>query len=412
MSPDLARVGVHSPEFGRSANQMRAASSDLAAARVEQRRVADRQVSLVQDRSDAAAKVSRARAEQDATAGAVRTAQRRLDARRVERQAIKDATARARSELRRLAIAAYVGGSDPPLISLVSNVAELSTQGKKRTLFSAASDRRIFQIHARLDALRRAQRRVHDGLRAVSQSEEAAGRAADRLTAGMRHRDAIDAQIADNTVQARAALQATMRREMALSAARTNAADDRVLSTVDGADFPLVALDAYWRAAHTAPCRIEWWGLAGISRVESGHGTAQGSSLAADGETTKAIIGIPLDGQGGTALIGDTDGGLLDQDPLFDRAVGPMQFIPSTWARWASDGNGDLVNDPQNIYDVAVAAARYLCFGRLDLTTDPGLRAGYFSYNQSPPYVDRVLSEAHGYQTSVSIPPPMAPASP
>ena len=38
---------------------------------------------------------------------------------------------------------------------------------------------------------------------------------------------------------------------------------------------------------------------------------------------------------------GDTDGGELDKDTVYDRAVGPMQFIPSTWAVVKVDADGD-----------------------------------------------------------------------
>jgi membrane-bound lytic murein transglycosylase B len=102
-------------------------------------------------------------------------------------------------------------------------------------------------------------------------------------------------------------------------------------------------------------------------------------------------------------LIADTDGGSIDGDTTYDRAVGPMQFIPSTWDRWGRDGNDDGVVDPQNIYDAAAAAAAYLCNGRR-LTDDAGLRAGYFSYNQSAVYVERVLGFAHTY-AALAIPP-------
>jgi Transglycosylase SLT domain len=178
----------------------------------------------------------------------------------------------------------------------------------------------------------------------------------------------------------------------------------RATSRVRGTDLTLVALDAYWRAAASQPaCGIAWWAVAGVSRVEGRHGTYGGAQLRPDGQVSQPIIGIQLDGTNATRVIADTDGGTIDGDPAFDRAVGPMQFIPSTWARWARDGNGDGVRDPQNLYDATAAAAAYLCNGRR-LTDDDGLRAGYFSYNQSLPYVERVLGFAHGYAT-LAIPP-------
>jgi membrane-bound lytic murein transglycosylase B len=105
------------------------------------------------------------------------------------------------------------------------------------------------------------------------------------------------------------------------------------------------------------------------------------------------ILGIRLDGTR-SALVPDTDGGLLDTDTEFDRAVGPMQFIPSTWVRIAEDGNGDGVRDPNNIYDAALGTAAYLCravpSGGLDL--EENLRPAIFSYNHSDAYVDAVLT--------------------
>ena len=108
-------------------------------------------------------------------------------------------------------------------------------------------------------------------------------------------------------------------------------------------------------------CGLRWTGLAGIGKVESGHGTYGGSRLSATGDTSQPIIGIPLDGSAGTAAIGDTDGGELDGDPTTDRAVGPMQFIPGSWRSLGRDGNGDGRADPSNIYDAALAAAGLLC---------------------------------------------------
>ena len=48
-----------------------------------------------------------------------------------------------------------------------------------------------------------------------------------------------------------------------------------------------------------------------------------------------------------------------------------MQFIPSTWALYGADGNGDGVADPFNIFDAAAAAAHYLCRAGGNLQTQP-----------------------------------------
>jgi hypothetical protein len=121
--------------------------------------------------------------------------------------------------------------------------------------------------------------------------------------------------------------------------------------------IPIVALRAYRLAASRADrlnpsCGITWPLLAAIGRVESNHGRFAGAILHADGASTPKIIGIPLDGPG-TALIRDTDHGRLDGDVVYDRAVGPMQFIPSTWAEFSVHANGDHVPDPFNIFDAA-----------------------------------------------------------
>jgi len=98
--------------------------------------------------------------------------------------------------------------------------------------------------------------------------------------------------------------------------------------------------------------------------------------------------------------IADTDGGYFDGDPVWDRAIGPFQFIPSTWAAWQSDGNGDGIADPQNVDDAAIAAARYLCADHRDLAKgDDWLRA-IMSYNNSVQYVQDVYAAAQLYARS------------
>lgn len=165
---------------------------------------------------------------------------------------------------------------------------------------------------------------------------------------------------------------------------------------------PARALVAYGKAELTMRavdpgCRLSWATLAGIGRIESNHGQYGGAKLGADGRPSKPIIGVPLDGSPGVKAIGDTDGGRLDGDPTTDRAVGPMQFIPGTWNKWASDGNGDGLGDPQQIDDAALAAGRYLCTGGRDMASASGWWAGILSYNNSTEYAQKVFGLADGY---------------
>ena len=112
------------------------------------------------------------------------------------------------------------------------------------------------------------------------------------------------------------------------------------------------------------------------------------------------IIGIPLDGTHDTQAIGDTDKGLYDLDPVWDRAVGVLQFIPGTWKRWASDGNGDGKTDPQNLYDASLGAARKLCgdAGAEGLHTDAQLAAALKPYAVTNALVKAKLARARAYE--------------
>jgi membrane-bound lytic murein transglycosylase B len=169
-----------------------------------------------------------------------------------------------------------------------------------------------------------------------------------------------------------------------------------VVSTLASDGIPVTAIRAYQHAAdltnqRTSSCAIPWTLLAAIGRVESDHGRFASSVLLANGLSTPRIIGIALNGVG-TGLILDTDHGVLDGDRVFDRAVGPMQFIPSTWAYYATDGNGDGVSDPFNIYDAATAAGKYLCNAGSDLRTRAGKMRAVLTYNHSDAYVASVLA--------------------
>lgn len=170
---------------------------------------------------------------------------------------------------------------------------------------------------------------------------------------------------------------------------------------------PERALQAYVSAAATTNaaqpgCSIGWNTLAAIGLVESGHGSHGGASLAANGTANVAIVGPQLNGEG-YARIPDTDGGTLDGDARWDRAVGPMQFIPSTWRTAGRDGNGDGVADPLNIDDAALSAAEYLCSGGRNLRTGLGWTDAVFSYNHSGEYVSRIREQANAYAAQADL---------
>ena len=166
--------------------------------------------------------------------------------------------------------------------------------------------------------------------------------------------------------------------------------------------IPAAALAAYQRAEtviNTADksCNISWQLIAAIGRVESDHGRVNGNSLNGDGLATPGIFGIALDGSNGTTRITDSDAGLYDSDAKFDRAVGPMQFIPSTWRVVGVDADSDGERNPQDVDDAALATAVYLCSGDDDLSTEAGQRDAVFRYNHSQSYVDLVLSIMEAY---------------
>ncbi|MCC5035300.1 lytic transglycosylase domain-containing protein [Streptomyces sp. WAC 00631] len=160
------------------------------------------------------------------------------------------------------------------------------------------------------------------------------------------------------------------------------------------AAIPGAVLSAYRKAeaslARSAPgCELRWQLLAAIGQVESGQ--ARGGRVDAAGTTYTPIIGPQLNGRG-FAEIRDTDGGAYDGDSSYDHAVGPMQFIPSTWAVWGADGNGDGAADPHNVHDAALSAGRYLCAGGRDLSRARDLGLAILSYNRSQEYLRTVLA--------------------
>lgn len=103
---------------------------------------------------------------------------------------------------------------------------------------------------------------------------------------------------------------------------------------------------------------LSWTVLAAIGQIESADGTNMGPSTAG--------------------------------------ALGPMQFLPSTWAAWGITAFGE--SGPPNImdpYDAVPSAARYLCANGAG--TPAGLPGAIFAYNHAQWYVNEVLALAQQY---------------
>lgn len=172
--------------------------------------------------------------------------------------------------------------------------------------------------------------------------------------------------------------------------------------------IPSPAMDAYKKAesilaAQQPNCHMPWYLLASIGRIESNHGN--GGQADARGNMLQPVLGPLLNGQG-FAAVPDTDHGVWDGDPTWDRAIGPMQFIPATWEQYASDGNGDGVKNPENFYDAALAAGKFLCSGDLDMSNPQQRGIAVFRYNHSESYVRTVLIWADAYQNNMLVIPP------
>ena len=202
-----------------------------------------------------------------------------------------------------------------------------------------------------------------------------------------------------------------------IGAATVSAPPPTVVVNSPGAlGIPTMALSAYRNAermmAGADPgCGISWNLLAGIGRIESMH--ANGGATDARGTATRPIYGPALDGTlpGNEVIVQGNAGGRV----TYARAMGPMQFLPGTWARYASDGDGDGVADPQNLYDATLAAARYLCSGGLNLRDQSQVMAAILRYNNSMPYAQNVLGWAAAYATGVipvDLPPITGPPPP
>lgn len=162
-------------------------------------------------------------------------------------------------------------------------------------------------------------------------------------------------------------------------------------------DVQEIAIQAYVEQAEQTCEGLDWTILAGIGQVETRHGTLYGGQFNDKGILEPPIFGPMLDGSGvgGNTTpmpIGEYRGEFgLTGDWM--QAMGPMQFLPATWAEYGIDADGDGEANPQSIHDAAASAAALLC----DTGAPEDLRSAVYAYNHSWDYVAKVLHWASLY---------------
>lgn len=171
---------------------------------------------------------------------------------------------------------------------------------------------------------------------------------------------------------------------------------------------PAVAWQAIVRASIGSTvqggCHVPAAMLGGVMWAESGFGTHGGSQADDQGDVRPPIYGPALaPGSGFAEIPNDSYGLTLGVTGGWAMAVGPTQFLPSTWRVFGRDGNGDGRADPQNLYDAAAATAAYLCGHGYQENNPDAVRRALLAYNPSDAYVTQVLDYAQAILAAQAV---------
>lgn len=250
-----------------------------------------------------------------------------------------------------------------------------SSGGELAVYASVLGSASLDDLMARQAMARHVLRSAADASSEAATSLAAAHRSAEAADAGARQEVATAADVADasraveetlvtarerlsslddEAARSTAAEEARRRWEEAerAAAARRSAAASGAAHAVSTAGIPAAFEALYQQAAQTCP-GLRWTLLAAVGQVESRHGVHNGPSSAG--------------------------------------AVGPMQFMPRTFAAYGVDGDGDGVADPWSPADAIFSAARYLCANGAGGGTPESDRRALLRYNDAQWYVDLVL---------------------
>jgi membrane-bound lytic murein transglycosylase B len=169
-------------------------------------------------------------------------------------------------------------------------------------------------------------------------------------------------------------------------------------SPTAASEIPADLLPIYQGAAKTC-LGLPWPVLAAIGWVESRHAARRADP--ATGDVVPPIVGPALDGRPGFAAIPDPT-----QLDGWVHALGPMQFLPATWARWgtlAPRRPPGAVPSVHNAWDAIYSAAAKLCGGQDRLEN---MTAAVLAYNRSEAYLEQVMAKTAEYGPADNHGPP------
>jgi peptidoglycan hydrolase CwlO-like protein len=247
-----------------------------------------------------------------------------------------------------------VAGADDPLVAriLLDSRQDLATfQESRQTLRN--TQRQISQKRRDYNAAMREQRVTTTDLR---RREQALDESIDRLSTNNARTEArLHKLEAAERARIQKSAAATGGGEVGSGYEREVARNEIVASAADPTSKERY-MELYKTSAETYGFGPDWYILSALGKVESSHGQNPGTSYAG--------------------------------------AMGPMQFMPSTWETSGVDGNGDGVANVMDPEDAIPAAARYLEAGG---APQDWYRALY-SYNHADWYVKKVLAVAEAYR--------------
>lgn len=151
---------------------------------------------------------------------------------------------------------------------------------------------------------------------------------------------------------------------------------------------------AYQAAAGRCP-GLDWTLLAAVGGVETNHGQFAGAAVDTDtGEATPWTFGPALNGTNHTAPlpIGPWTGWWGLAGP-WQQAVGPMQFLPGTFAAHAVDADGDGTTNPHDVDDAVATTAAYLCSAAGDHLDGPDEIARIYNPGDAANYAAQLTAE-------------------